>query len=404
MRISLSREREGVAVSLAGAENPCEVREKLARPLADFRGEIGAFTAINHFGESRGVFREPMPEMLDPLFKSEIGRIRHTPAVYPNVVRDKIPDLANLAAMSLSIDQKLVVAVSSGAIFDMTEADTVFQKEGEEAYRKFHAEHVDVPMVPGVAFPFVKRLLSLNVLAHEKGLDEPIEVVVLSRNEPETGLRFFRSCAHYRLDISRGAFLRGGSPYPYISSFNACLFLSANREDVRDALMHGLPAGLVLPTKWKDDEDDKVLRVAFDFDGVLVDDEAEKVFKETQDLESFYAVEKKLASHPHNPGPLNPLFRKISQLQKIEALKGAVRIAIVTARNAPSIERFITTLSSWGMTADETFFMGGIEKKRVLAVLKPHLFFDDQLANLEPSALEVPSVHIPFGVTNAAEK
>jgi 5'-nucleotidase len=307
--------------------------------------------------------------------------------------------------MAYPIEKKLVIAVSSSAVFDMDEANSVFVSQGEDAYRRFQRENIDIPFAKGVAFPFVKRLLNLNDRYPKV---QPVEVVVLSRNDPDTGQRFFKSCETYELSISRGAFLTGKAPHSYINSFNASLFLSANKADVEAAVAVGLPAGLVLPTEAKDEDSDGELRVAFDFDGVLADDEAEKVFQESNDLELFHQNEVKHAHEPHNPGPLQKLITKISYLQKLEAknareipgYKSALRIAIVTARNAPSHERFVTTLNAWEIRADETFFLGGIEKKRVLDVLKPHIFFDDQLKHLESASKTVPSVHIPFGVTN----
>lgn len=307
--------------------------------------------------------------------------------------------------MAYPIEKKLVIAVSSSAVFHMVEANDVFEGQGEEAYRRYQAERVHQPFERGVAFPFIRRLLRLNEIYAE---EQPVEVVVLSRNDPDSGRRFYNSCQHYGLNITRGAFLTGKSPYPYIPAFNAALFLSATQADVLGAIRVGLPAGLVLPCKAIDDEADAELRVAFDFDGVLADDESETVYRETNNVDSFAAFEVKKAATPHNPGPLKDLITRISFFQKLEnkkakeisGYKPALRIAIVTARNAPANERLITTLNSWGITAAETFFLGGIQKKRILDVLKPHVFFDDQLAHLEPTASEVPSVHIPFGVAN----
>ena len=308
--------------------------------------------------------------------------------------------------MAFSLDQKLVVAVSSSAVFDMRAADEVYQNAGEDAYRAFQRENLEKPFAKGVAYPFIRRLLNLNKLYP----DQQIEVVVLSRNDPETGQRFFRSCQHYGLDITRGSFLAGKSPHPYIRAFNASVFLSSNAEDVAAAVAEGLPAGLVLPTdaREEEEEDETELRIAFDFDGVLADDEAENVYQQTKDLALFHHSEKTRALEPHNPGPLKDLITKISFYQRSELEKSrrdlqykpAIRIAIITARNAPANERFVTTLRAWSINADETFFLGGIDKKRILDTLKPHLFFDDQRNHLDPSAQTTPSVHVPFGKIN----
>lgn len=307
--------------------------------------------------------------------------------------------------MPYPIDKKLVVAVTSRAIFDMEEANSVFDNEGTEQFRAHQLARLDEPLAPGVAFPFIRRLLRLNELYPDQ---QPVEVIVLSRSDPASGRRFYRSCKHHGLDITRGAFLSGKSPYPYIKSFNASILLSAHESDVISALRAGLPAGLVLPSKVVDDSADHELRIAFDFDGVLADDEAETVYRNSEDLDLFTQYEVEKSAQPHNPGPLKDLFTKIGFFQKLESKRAreqpgyepAVRIAIVTARNAPANERVVTTLESWGMSATETFFMGGIEKKRVLDALKPHIFFDDQLTHLEPAAETVPSIFVPFGVAN----
>lgn len=308
--------------------------------------------------------------------------------------------------MPFEIEKKLVVAVSSSAVFDMTKADGVFRSQGESAYRTYQKERLDQPFEKGVAYPFIRRLLKLNQAYPELS---PIEVIVLSRNDPDSGQRFFRSCRNYELDITRGAFLEGKSPHPYIPAFNASLFLSANKSDVDSAINAGHPAGLVLPTQAVDLDDGDELRVAFDFDGVIADDESEAVHQANpQDLESYESYEQERRDTPHNPGPLADLIKKMSALQKWEkehvaktdGAKRLLRIAIVTARNAPSNERMITTLNEWGLEAVEAFFLGGIEKRRILDVLQPHIFFEDQLKHLEPAAATVPSVHIPFGITN----
>lgn len=310
--------------------------------------------------------------------------------------------------MPYPIERKLVVAISSSAVFNMHDADRIFREQGEEPYRQHQAKNLNVPFAKGVAFPFIRRLLHLNSVFSR---EEPVEVIVLSRNDPDSGRRFFESCKHYGLKISRGAFLCGKDPYPYVGSFNAALFLSANEDDVRGALEAGMPAGLVLPTKASDEPDSDELRVAFDFDGVLADDEAEQVYQE-KGIDLYHHAEQLKASQPLQAGPLNGLARKLSYWQKFEAkrrkedstYKPLLRIAIVTARNAPSHTRFIRTLEEWGLTATETFFLGGIDKSRVLRVFRPHLFLDDQLSHLEGISDEIPCVHIPLGTVNRVPK
>ena len=306
--------------------------------------------------------------------------------------------------MPYPIDDKLVVAVASSALFDLAESDRVYRDEGLAAYRQHQRAREDTVLEPGVAFPFVRRLLSLNRPSEEY---EPVEVVLLSQNDADTGLRVMNSIEHHGLPITRAAFVRGGDPFRYVKSFNACLFLSANEENVKDAVMKGLPAGRVLAATYIDDDRDTELRIAFDFDGVVIDDEAERVFQ-IEGLDAFQDSETAKALEPHNPGPLQTLFKEIGRIHQREVeretaepgYRSAVRVAIVTSRNAPAHKRVVTTLRSWGIEIDETFFLGGMDKNRVLTEFKPHLFFDDQMAHAGHSANLVPSVHVPFGVIN----
>jgi 5'-nucleotidase len=306
--------------------------------------------------------------------------------------------------MSYPIEKKLVIVISSSALFDLSDSDKVYKEQGLEEYRKFQEKNIDQVLPKGVAFPFIRRFLNLNQAFPEQ---EPVEVILMSRNSPETGLRVFRSIQHYKLNISRAAFLSGTSPFKYIPAYNATLFLSANKEDVANAVNAGFAAGRVIETKIEDDENDKELRIAFDFDGVIADDQAELVYQKTKDLSKFHEHETKMMEKALNPGPLNDLFQKISHFQEMErerqhadpAYKRILKTSIITARNAPSHERMVFTLKEWGVDVDEAFFLGGIEKRRILEIMKPHIFFDDQMGHLEHIE-HIPAVHIPFGISN----
>ena len=308
--------------------------------------------------------------------------------------------------MAFQIEHKLVIGVASSALFDLTASHQVYLDSGPDEYRKYQEANLDTILGKGVAFPFIRRFLNINKCFPRQ---MPVEVVLFSRNSPETGLRVMRSIAHYGLDISRAAFMTGKTPYPYLPAFNAALFLSAHEEDVRSAIAANYPAGLVLPSKISDDDDDVELRVAFDFDGVLADDESETVFKRNNDVDEFHEHETRHVAVPHQPGPLADMFQKLALMQRMEeraqkrdpSYRKVLRIAIITARNAPSHERVVTTLKSWGVSANETFFLGGMSKARVLSVFKPHIFFDDQLTHLTTSpGGTIPMVHVPFGIAN----
>jgi len=304
------------------------------------------------------------------------------------------------------LEKRLVIGVASSAVFDLGESDAVFKQQGEEDYRKYQEENVDVPLPKGIAFPFVKRLLSLNDLS--PGVEDPlVEVILLSRNDPDTGLRVMKTIEHYGLSITRAIFMQGQSPYDYIPALEISLFLSGHRPDVESAIKLGYPAGQVLDSKFDDDEEDAVLRIAFDFDGVLAGDESESVMQ-SDGLIAFHDHEVKNVMQPHHPGPLKDFLVKVSKLQSIEEqykhthadYQNRIQVSIVTARNAPSHERAMKTLKSWGVMVNNAFFLGGIEKRKVLEVLRPHIFFDDQSGHLESASSVAPSVHIPFGVTN----
>jgi len=305
--------------------------------------------------------------------------------------------------MAYDLTGRLVIGLSSSALFDLDESDKVFREQGEQAYRDYQRENQDIPLITGVAYPFIRRLLKLNEIS-----DEPlVEVILLSRNDPDTGLRVMNSIEHYELSITRAVFLQGQSAYKYIPAFDIELFLSANEGDVKQAVDAVFPAGQILHGNISDDIEDMQLRIAFDFDGVLIDDEAETVYKKSNELGDFHSHESSKVDIAHNPGPLKNFLDRISYIQKLETtykLKNpnyepVLRVSIVTARNAPSHKRAINTMREWDILANEAFFMGGVEKSKVLEILKPHIFFDDQKLHLKSASI-LPSVHIPFGVAN----
>ena len=292
---------------------------------------------------------------------------------------------------------QLVVAISSRALFDLESENMVFEQKGDKAYQRLQLEKIDCPAPKGIAFDLAHKLLSFNTES-----DKRVEVIVLSRNDPVSGLRVFKSAEHHGLAISRGAFVRGTSPYPYLRALKADLFLSANAEDVRGALEQGIPSARVFARSSSQtgafpDE----LRIAFDGDAVLFSDEAERVFREGH-LSAFQAHEKDKALVPLPAGPIEPFFRALLSLKSNppEGVKTQIRTALVTARDAPAHERALRTLLSWDVEIDEAFFLGGLPKEDVLKVFHPDFFFDDQLRNCEPSAPFLPTGHVVSGIAN----
>ena len=304
-------------------------------------------------------------------------------------------------SMPFEIEEKLVVAVASSALFDLGEADRVFKEQGEDAYREYQHQHETTVLKPGVAFAFIKRLLAFS-LAQD---DPPVEVILLSRNDPDTGLRVFNSIETHGLGITRAAFLNGSPPFRYIPGFSASIFLSANAQNVEEAIMAGHPAGLVLGSVTSDDSRDVELRIAFDFDGVLADDAAEQVFQ-MKGLDAFHQFETEQANTPHETGPLHELFIKIKKLQELDKARAKsstdhvsqLKVAIITSRNAPAHRRVVTSLRKWGITVDQAFFLGGMDKSRILAIFRPHIFFDDQKPHLERAKECVSCVHVPWAL------
>lgn len=308
--------------------------------------------------------------------------------------------------MPFPIEEKFVVAVASSALFNLEASDKVFKEKGEEEYRQYQHAHEEEVLHTGVAFPLIKRLLMINGNDPD---DQPVEAVLLSRNDPDTGLRVFKSIQHYGLPITRAAFVAGRNPFTYMDAFNASLFLSADPDDVRSAIRMGLPAAQVFPTGFVDDDREQELRIAFDFDGIIADDSAEGIYQ-AQGMQGFHESERVKAAEALPPGPLFRFFSELARLQRREWDKKKrdpdysprVRIAIVTARNAPAHERVVTTLRTAGIRVDDAFFLGGIEKARVLKVFRPHIFIDDQVGHIEGVSGYYPTAHVPFGALNSS--
>lgn len=293
--------------------------------------------------------------------------------------------------MTYLLADKLVVGISTRALFDLSEASRIYELRGLRAFRAFQLEKEDEPLPPGTAFPLIRGLLAINTLLPEK----IIEVVVISRNHPEAGMRVFNSIEHYGLGIGRGIFTGGRSPWPYLSALNCSLFLSAERQAVVEAIRASVPAALVLePPMRQAGEHGPEVRIAFDGDAVLFGDESDRLY-EAEGLDVFQRYEADHALEPLKPGPFEPFLRALKLVQgHFPEGESPIRIAIVTARNAPAHKRVMTTLRSWQVAVDEMFLLGGIQKAGVLRVFGPDIFFDDQLANLEPAQEVVPSAHV----------
>jgi 5'-nucleotidase len=295
---------------------------------------------------------------------------------------------------------KLVVAVSSRALFDLDESHAIFENEGVDAYCRHQVEHEDVPLLPGLAFSLVKKLLALN----ERDPNNPrVEVILLSRNSADTGLRIFNSIQHHQLNIGRAAFTRGESTHPYISAFGAHLFLSAEPEDVRKALAAGFAAATILSstsTQSRSTMNPAQLRIAFDGDAVLFSDESERIYKQNG-LDAFESNEVMAAMRPLPGGPFKNFLSMLHQIQlDYPADASPIRTALITARGAPAHERVIRTLRAWNIRIDEALFLGGKDKGDFLKAFGADMFFDDQQKHCESARQHVATGHVPHGVAN----
>ena len=297
--------------------------------------------------------------------------------------------------MPYSVEGKLVVAISSRALFDFEDENRVFERDGEDAYIALQFARLDVPAREGVAFPLVKKLLAFNAPRTQR-----VEVVILSKNDPVSGLRVFRSAAMAGLPLERGVFTRGRSPYQYLDALKANLFLSTNETDVMSALDAKFPAARVYPESAQAaSRHAGEVRIAFDGDAVLFSDEAEAVYQR-DGLEAFTRHETANALQPLPPGPFKPLLEALHRLQSEKGLPIKLRTALVTARSAPAHERAVRTLLDWNISVDEAMFLGGLDKGAFLKAFEPDFYFDDQRGHIDSARLHVAAGHVPFGVAN----
>ncbi|MCE2658947.1 MAG: 5'-nucleotidase [Rubrivivax sp.] len=308
--------------------------------------------------------------------------------------------------MPATLDGQLVVAISSRALFDFEEENRLFEAQDDRAYMQLQLQRLDQAARPGVAFSLVRKLLAFN-----QGGPMRVQVVMLSRNDPVSGLRVFRSCQHYGLPIERGVFTRGQPPWRYLKPLRAQLFLSANDADVRSALQAGVPAARVFPHSARASEQhpDEV-RIAFDGDAVLFSDEAEAIFQR-DGLDAFQEHEHAHSATPLSPGPFKPVLQALHALQVSHGSTGhddgtpgapgmRIRTALVTARSAPAHERAMRTLMDWQIGVDEAMFLGGLAKGEFLREFEPDFFFDDQTGHVLSAAAHVPAGHVDAGVAN----
>ena len=302
----------------------------------------------------------------------------------------------------------LTIAVSSRALFDFEEENEIFKKAGEEAYVKIQRERLEQVAAPGPAFSLAQKLLAMNT-----DKQRHVEIIILSRNDPVTGLRVFRAIAEHKLNIQRGCFVRGRRPFRYLQAFGANLFLSSMGEDVRAALAAGIPAAHLkketrpnelmrmaaeAPPLKPPPDNNKELRIAFDGDAVLFGDESERVYQE-HGLDAFIRQEKEMVKESLSPGPLKPFLDKLHALQELK-LPQKIRTALITSRGAPTHERPIRTLMEWGIEVDEAIFLSGSRKEEFIRTFNPDIFFDDQVRFVT----DLPKAgHVPAGVMNESD-
>lgn len=301
--------------------------------------------------------------------------------------------------MPLSFSETLVVGISSRALFDLEEENSLFQTQGVVEYRKQQKEREAVVLKTGTGFHVVKALLNLNSLSK----DRLVEVIVMSKNSPETGIRVLNSIKYYGLDITRSAFTGGESLHDYMEAFDVDLFLSKEESEVQKIIDSNVcSAALIYPPPLGYVPEQSTVRIAFDADAVLFSDASQQIY-DKEGLAAFHANEQANENNPLEEGPHAKLLKMLAIIQ--EKMNTGVelsplRIAIVTARNSPSHMRVIKTLRKWNVYIDEAFFLGGISKDKVLKAFKAHIFFDDQDTHLKPAMGVVPSARVPYKTTS----
>lgn len=298
--------------------------------------------------------------------------------------------------MAFDLTSKLVIGVSTRALFDLSYENQIYESEGVEAYRAYQLAHENEPLKPGPGFSLIKSLLSLNDLRQR---EDVVEVIIMSRNSADTSLRIFHSIMHYGLKISRAVLAGGASLAPYLSAFHTDLFLSAHEDDVQAAINSGIAAGIICTdgrASYHKDINDCKIRIAFDGDAVLFTDESERIFQE-KGLLAFEQNETQNADKPLKAGPFARFLQKLANIQQaLDSDEAPIRTALVTSRCAPAHERAIKTLMSWGVRVDEAFFLGGIAKKDVLEAFGADIFFDDQTVHTQAASAVVFAARVPY--------
>jgi 5'-nucleotidase len=290
--------------------------------------------------------------------------------------------------MPETLEDKLVVGISSRALFDLAEANEVFERDGLSAYRAYQREHEREALGPGSAYPLVKGLLSVNKQAGE----QLVEVIIVSRNDADSAMRVLRSVEAHGLDITRGVFRGGRDPWRLLPALSCDVFLSAEPSQVLKAQARGVPAALIMPGA-RLASDVAEVRIAFDGDAVLFDGESQRVY-DRDGLDAFHDYETSHAEEPLSPGPFRPFLEGLARIQSRFAGSAPIRTALVTSRGAPAHYRVINTLRHWGVAVDETYFLGGVDKAAVLEAFGAHIFFDDQLAHVESASRRVPAAQV----------
>ena len=296
--------------------------------------------------------------------------------------------------MAYDLTDPLVIGISSRALFDLEKENEIFEQQGLEAYAAYQLAHEKEVLPRGPAFSLVEAFLNLNTLQK----DRLVEVIIMSRNSPDTSLRIFNSIKHYGLDIERAALVGGGSIAPYLKAFRTDLFLSAYEDDVTRAVNSGVAAGAILtgnvpPAAQNLDP----IRIAFDGDAVLFSAESERIYKQ-QGMDAFYRHEVMQADVPMEKGPFANFLQTLAHIQSLFADReqAPIRTALVTARSTPGHERAVKTLRSWGVRVDEAFFLGGVPKKEILGAFGAHIFFDDQRTHAEPASELLAAAVVPY--------
>ncbi|XP_078256251.1 cytosolic 5'-nucleotidase 1A-like [Rhinoraja longicauda] len=295
----------------------------------------------------------------------------------------------------------ITIAVSSRTLFNMAEERAIYETDGLESYVKFQQEHENEPLKKGLAFALMKALETVNSRLHElyPGTDEMFDVVLMTNNHAQVGVRLINSINHYGLSIERFCLTGGTSPISYLKAYHTNLYLSSDPVKVAKALSEGIAAATLCHLDKDAQLSEQQLRVAFDGDSFVSQEPNEKSSKNYMLADSLCDYEPKPtpqmqqtgrggATEP-GKGLLVGFLEAIGKIQKKFYAKNQrmdcpIRVYLIIKKGGSAVGlKALKTIRSWGLDVDEAFILSGLSATVLLNKICPHIYLDEQ--SLHPS-------------------